>query len=191
MHKFSVERAKILDSAERAAILNPEDILDLAGLHDDSVVADIGSGTGFFSIPASKRVPKGKVYAVDINDGMHGILKEKLHSEKINNIETVTSTEEKIPLNDSEVDFVYIGNTLHELKGDSTLREILRILKPGGSLYVVDWKKEESSMGPPLSERLSINEAKMKIKEAGFSVLSTGNQGPYNYIIKAVKSRGI
>jgi ubiquinone/menaquinone biosynthesis C-methylase UbiE len=191
MHKFSVENAQILDSSERASILNPEEILDLVELSENSVVADIGSGTGFFTIPASKRVAKGRVYAIDINDGMHRILDEKLLAEKINNVLSVTSTEETIPIDDSEVDFAYIGNTLHELIGDLTLREILRILKPEGTIFVVDWKKEDSPMGPPLRERLSLNEAKMKLGDVGFTVTSAEDQGPYNYIINAAKSKGI
>ncbi len=188
MHKFPVERAGILDSAERASILNPECILDSAEIRKDSVIVDVGSGTGFFAIPASKRVPKGMVYAVDINQGMHSILEKKLRLEKIDNVATVISTEQKIPLADSEADFAYLGNTLHELEGELTLREILRILKPGGLLYALDWKKEESPMGPPLSERLPLNEAKIKIESAGFIVTASGEHGPYNYIISAAKS---
>jgi ubiquinone/menaquinone biosynthesis C-methylase UbiE len=191
MHKFPVENAQILDSSERASILNPEDILDSVGPSDDSVIADIGSGTGFFTIPASKRVPKGRVYAFDINPGMHKILEEKLYARKINNVTVVTSTEEEIPLGNSEVDFAYIGNTLHELKDGLTLREVLRILKPTGSLYVVDWKKEDSPIGPPLSERLTLNDAKIKIEKAGYTIVSAEEQGPYNYIIKAAKYKEV
>jgi ubiquinone/menaquinone biosynthesis C-methylase UbiE len=188
MHKFPVERAGILDSAERALILNPEDILDSAELRKDSVIVDVGSGTGFFAIPASKRVPKGIVYAVDIQSEMHDILSRKISDAGLGNIETVLSTETLIPLDSESVDIAYIGNTLHELEGDSTLREIFRILRPDGRLIALDWKKEESPMGPPLSERLSLDEAKIKIENAGFIVTASGEHGPYNYIISAVKS---
>ncbi len=55
----------------------------------------------------------------------------------------------------------------------------------------MDWKKEDSPMGPPLSERLSLDEAKIKIEKAGYTIVSADEQGPYNYIIKAAKSKEV
>ncbi|GBE56026.1 MAG TPA: methyltransferase domain-containing protein [Euryarchaeota archaeon] len=188
MHKFPVERAGILDSSERGLILNPDDILDSAELNSDSVVADIGSGTGFFAIPASKRVSEGLVYAVDIQSEMHDILSRKISEEGLGNIETVLSTETLIPLDSESVDIAYIGNTLHELAELHTLSEVFRILRPGGRLIAVDWKKEETPMGPPKSHRLSEIEASALIESAGFTVTTVEDLGPYNYIINAVKS---
>ncbi len=188
MHKFSPSNASRLDSKERAAILDINRILDLTHLEPRTVVADIGSGTGFFAIPAASRVSEGRVYAVDVQSEMHDILSKKISERGIGNIETILSTETLIPLEDGSVDIAYIGNTLHEFSGLHTLVEVSRILRPGGRLIVVDWKKEDSPMGPPLVHRLSESEASALIERSGFHVITIEDQGPYNYIISAVKT---
>jgi len=188
MHKFSSSNAARLDSKERAQILDIDEILDKCALKPDSVVADIGSATGFFAMPAAKKVSKGKVYAIDIQSEMHSIMSQKISDLKIGNIETILSTETLIPLENNSVDIAYIGNTLHELTDLHTLSEVLRILKNGGRLIVVDWKKEESPMGPPVHHRLSEDEAVDLLKRAGYIVTDVEDQGHYNYIISAVKS---
>jgi ubiquinone/menaquinone biosynthesis C-methylase UbiE len=191
MHKFSPSRAEILDSTARASLLDIEGILDSLELKPDSIIADIGSGTGFFAIPASKRVPKGQIYAIDIQDEMHMTLTDKIDDQKISNIKTILSKENHIPLEGSGVDLAYIGNTLHELKDLYTLKEVHRILKPGSRLIAVDWKKKETPMGPPVNHRLSREEAVEKIESAGFQVTQAGDQGLYNYIIKALKTKEV
>lgn len=80
VHKFDVKKAGILDDPERNQILNPEIILDKLELTGEMVIADLGCGTGFFSIPASKRVKK--VFALDIQQEMLDILLDKIKKRK-------------------------------------------------------------------------------------------------------------
>ncbi len=71
-HKFDVKRAEILDSQDRKQFLDPDSILDRIGLRREMVLADLGCGTGFFTIPASLRVKK--VYALDVQREMLDII---------------------------------------------------------------------------------------------------------------------
>jgi len=76
VHKFDAKKADILDNPERAKILDPEVILEKLELTREIVLADLGCGTGFFSIPASRRVKK--VFALDIQQKMLDILTDKI-----------------------------------------------------------------------------------------------------------------
>ena len=101
-HKFDVTKAKILDSIDRRKFLNPDSILKKAGLDSDTVFADLGCGSGYFTIPASLIVKK--VYAIDVQQEMLDIIGEKIRMEKLKNIEPILSEESSIPLPDKSVD---------------------------------------------------------------------------------------
>jgi cyclopropane fatty-acyl-phospholipid synthase-like methyltransferase len=96
VHKFDAKKAGILDDPERAKILDPDIILEKLELAGKIVLADLGCGTGFFSIPASRRVKM--VFALDIQQEMLDILTDKIKKEKITNIETILSEESSLLL---------------------------------------------------------------------------------------------
>lgn len=181
-HKFEVAKAALLDTKERRSFQNPEQILERAGIKCGMNVADIGAGTGFFSIPAAKIVgSEGKVYAVDIQSEMLAKLGEKARMEGAENIQSVPSKENEIPLRSESMDAALLIDVFHELEGDATLREAHRLLKEEGKLVVVDWKKEATPHGPPIEERLSEDEAKQKLEKAGFEFERSFETGPYHY----------
>ncbi len=185
MHKFDASRAGLLDSEERRKFLPPEDILRKIGVREDTIFADIGCGTGYFTIPAAEMAERGNVFAIDMQEEMLEMLKEKISGKE--NITIVSSTEDKIPLPDESVDIAFMANVLHEIDGDGTLREAHRILRHGGILVVVDWKKEKTEIGPPMEHRLSLKEAEFKIKGVGLSPKDSFEIQPYHYCIVANK----
>jgi len=84
VHKFPVEMKEKLDSPERKKLLNPEKALSSLGIKAGMVVADIGCGTGFFTLPLASLVgEKGKVFAADISNGMLSDLRKKIEKEKL------------------------------------------------------------------------------------------------------------
>jgi ubiquinone/menaquinone biosynthesis C-methylase UbiE len=125
VHKFDAKKAGILDDPERVKILDPDIILEKLDLTGEMVLADRGCGTGFFSIPASRRVKK--VFALDIQQEMLDILIDKIKKEKITNIEPILSEESSIPLPDKSVNILLMANVFHELEDRSSLlKEIKR-----------------------------------------------------------------
>lgn len=184
-HKFDVSRVAILEDEGRKEFLPAEKILEKIGAREGVKLADIGCGTGYFSIPASKLVGGGEVYAIDMQAEMLELLRKKAKNKK--NIVIVKSTEDAIPLRDEVVDIAFMGDVLHELEGAGTLREAYRILKRGGILAAVDWRKEEMEAGPPVEERLSLEAAKMKVENAGFTMLESFDVPPYHHGIMARK----
>ncbi|SNQ62560.1 class I SAM-dependent methyltransferase [Candidatus Methanoperedens nitratireducens] len=181
-HKFDVKRAEILDSPDRIQFLNPDSILDRIGLDREMILADLGCGTGFFTIPASLRVKK--VYALDVQQEMLDILQDKIKKQKIANIETILSEESSIPLPDGSVDVLLMANVFHELEDRSAiLKEGKRILSSRGKLAIVDWKKIEMDFGPPVEERLAEEEVISVCKDSGFELAVRSDAGPYNYLL--------
>ena len=187
VHKFDVKKAGILDNPERMQFLNLEIILDKLELTGEMVIADLGCGTGFFSIPASKRVKK--VFALDIQQEMLDMLLDKIKKEKITNIETLLSEESSIPLPDNSVGLLLMVNVFHEL-GDklSILKEVKRVITNKGRLMIIDWKKIEMDIGPPLEERFDEKEVIDICFTNGFTILEQSYAGPYNYLLIFGKS---
>ncbi|MBU4221473.1 MAG: class I SAM-dependent methyltransferase [Euryarchaeota archaeon] len=186
-HKFDAQKADILDSADRRKFLNPDSILKKAGLDSDTVLADLGCGSGYFTIPASLIVKK--VYAIDVQQEMLDILSEKIRKGKLKNIETILSKEASIPLPDNSVDVLFMANVFHELEDrDAILNEAKRILSGSGRLIIIDWKKVEMEMGPPVGERLAADEVVSICGGGGFTMLEKLEAGAYNYMLVFGKS---
>ncbi|MFQ6059963.1 MAG: class I SAM-dependent methyltransferase [Thermoplasmata archaeon] len=179
--KFDSGRMSILEGERRKEILDVEKILEAVGHYLGDKVADIGCGPGYFSIPISKRIrPQGEVYAIDTEKAMLDRLKENIVAES--GIRIVQSQEESIPkVPDSSVDSCLMVNVLHELEGNKTLQEAYRILRPGGYLVLVDWKKIKMEFGPPYPVRISEREAIRRCEEIGFRVEGSFFPGQYNY----------
>lgn len=184
MHKFDPAKIDRLMSKEREKELDPEGLLRSCGLKEDDVFADIGSGPGFFSIPASGIVgPYGVVFAIDTQEEMLLHLRD---ADPPQNIILLRSDEDSIPLANAEVDFALIAFVLHEAaNAESFLKEVRRILRPEGTLLVIDWVKKSEEKGPPLKERIDEADARALLSKAGFTSIAASSLTPSHYRITA------
>lgn len=180
------------DDVERREWQDPEAILAGLGLGPGQVVADVGSGDGFFTLPAARMVgPWGIVYALDSSVGRLNRLHEKAEEEGIENIRIRAGTGEEFVLCEGCIDLVFFGICLHDFpEPGAVLRHAMTALKPGGLLASLDWKKEETIrhgdlFGPPVEIRLSEEEAAALIGEAGFEVESVEPHDEYFYLLRA------
>lgn len=107
------------------------------------VIADLGAGTGFYSIPAAKMAPKGKVYAIEIIPDMVTTIRNKTKEAHLSNVDCLVGDIEKVggtKLADATADRVIASNVLFQVEHkESFADEIKRILRPGGKLLLVDW----------------------------------------------------
>lgn len=168
---FDPKNIHILESKERRSYLNPNQVLSLVNLKSSYVAADLGCGSGVFTIPLSKKVKK--VYAIDIEQKMLDALTQKILENKISNIKPLLSEVDQIPIEENFIDFLLTVNTLHEFRNlNKTLREIHRILKPHGKVLVIDFKKKkQKGFGPPSKYRISSRKAKIIFNKMRFKVL--------------------
>lgn len=170
MHKFDPINKKKLDSPERRKMLPPDAVLQKLGLKKDDDMADIGCGIGYFTFPATEIIDsKNNIYAIDISEEMLKEIEKASKEKDIKNISFIKSTEYDLKLEDEKVSFALMVNVLHET-GDKVrmLKEINRILRPGGRIAIVDFEKKQTESGPPIDHRISKDEALEMLKEAGF-----------------------
>ncbi len=112
-------------------------------LRENMIVADLGAGTGFYSVAAASLVPHGKVYAVEVQKDFLEKIKAKILESRLNNIETLWGDIEKIggtKIKDGIVDAVIASNVLFQVEEkEKFIDEARRILKSGGRLLLIDW----------------------------------------------------
>ena len=171
-HLFDPKNIQRLESKERKAQQEPEKIIQLLGITSSDIVADLGCGSGYFSIPLSQKVDL--IYAIDIQQEMLDYLKVKIDEHNLSNIKLLLSKDPNlIPLENETVDFLLTVNTLHEFQDkDKMVNEIKRVLKPKAKAGIIDFKKVESVSGPPLSVRISQDKAISMFEKQGLRNLS-------------------
>ena len=184
-HVFDPEHVAVLEAEDRKVWQNPDEILTVVELKPQFVAADLGCGSGYFTVPLARRVRKA--FGIDVQREMLDFLEDKIRKLKIRNIEPLLSKPDEIPLEDESVDLLMSVNTLHEF-GDrrKMIREMRRVLKRGGKLLIVDFKKEETGFGPPVSIRISKIGAIRLFEAKGFVLLKT-KELPYNYLLVFIK----
>lgn len=188
-HKFDPAEAGKLLQGDRYAWQSPERVLDSLGLGPGEVLVDIGCGPGFFSLPAARRVaPGGRVYAVDISLDMLMQIGQRLYAEGLANVETVLSKETNIPLPDGCADAALLANVLHEAEDPGALlAEARRLVRAGGRLLIVDWRPEETPVGPPVGERLSPAAVAALGEAAGWRCRGEAYGGEYHWGLRFAK----
>jgi ubiquinone/menaquinone biosynthesis C-methylase UbiE len=164
-------------------------VLRYIGIKEGDRFLDLGCGDGHFSIAASQAVGKdGLVYAFDVDEESIAQLQSVIAEKKITNIKaSVVDITKKLPLADESISLAFMSNVLHGLvengEADSTLNEIARVTPYNGKLAIVEFKKQESPMGPPLSIRLNPDDVETLARGYGFSKESVQEVGPYHCAI--------
>lgn len=168
---FDSTKKHKLDSPERRELLNPFKILKEIGLKSGDCFLDIGAGIGYFTFPALEIVGvSGYVVATDVSQEMLDEIKNKIPKD-IKNYQLIKTEVNSPELIDIKTDFAFLAFVLHEFNNPiDYLVNLRKFLNNDGKLVILDWKKIESEMGPPLDHRLSEIESKMIIENAGYKV---------------------
>ncbi|MGE4213700.1 MAG: class I SAM-dependent methyltransferase [Anaerotignaceae bacterium] len=184
-HKFDVNNRSKLDNPKRREMLPVDKVLTEIGLKEDDILADIGCGIGYFSIPAAQLIgAKGTVYALDVKKEMIDELEKKADENNLDNIRTVVTDEYNLKLADKSVSFAFICTVLHEIEDrNKFLNETKRILNNSGKIAVVEWIKKESDWGPPVSHRVDSSDIEQELKNCGFKEISYVELNQYFYIV--------
>lgn len=159
-----------LERPERLEELRPLETLRRIGVQADSVVCDIGAGTGIFTIPAAS-MTRNTVYALEVDQQMLDIIAAKAQQQGLGNVRGLNVHDNQVDIADGTVDVAIMVTVLHELETKTgLLEEYWRILKPGGKLAVIEFYKRETPMGPPMKMRLSEEDVEALLRPVGLEV---------------------
>lgn len=187
MHERSFEDlVASFESEERIAYQQPEKVLQYLGDIKGKKVMDIGAGTGFFSF---RLVDNGAiVIAADVSEEFQNYISKKKDSLKIGDDKLSLR---KLPydspeLKNDEVDMVIIVNTYHHIENrQDYFMKVKKGLKKGGRLVIIDFKKEETPVGPPFEMRLSPDEIMGELRACGLGRTKLNEDLlEYQYIIE-------
>jgi len=174
--------AQIFDDPKRDAWQKPHEVIQALALKPDAVIADIGSGTGYFSVRFANMTPKGRVYGVDTEPDMVKFLAERAKREGLKNVTAVTGTPDD-PRLPEKVDLIILVDVYHHV-GDREryFRQLQNSLKPGGRLAVIDFRMD-SPEGPPQSARIAPERVKDGLKRAGYTLAQEHAFLPNQYFL--------
>ncbi len=168
-HKFDdpARFAKSFDDPARDGWQMPARVIDALALKPGMTVADVGAGTGYFSMRLA-RVPVS-VFAVDVEPAMIDHLKKRAADEKLSNVAPVlaSATSANLP---EPVDVVLVVDTYHHLPNrPAYFRELRKSLKPGGRVAIIDFRKSAPD-GPPAHFRFTPEQIQDEMKQAGYQL---------------------
>jgi ubiquinone/menaquinone biosynthesis C-methylase UbiE len=187
---MSYEGAWWLDRADRDSKQQPEHVLDVVGIHAGQTVADVGCGTGYFTVRIAKRVaPNGRVLAVDVQPQMLDLLRKRLAKEKIDDVVTILATETDVKLPAREVDVVLMVDVYHELaRPDLTMAQVKSALSPGGKLVLVEYRAEDPKVEIKPEHKMTLAQIKNELGAAHFTFVSSDESLPEQRIVTFVPS---
>jgi ubiquinone/menaquinone biosynthesis C-methylase UbiE len=134
------EWIKLLESPGRIEALKVDEIVSKLQLKPGDVVADLGAGTGVFSVPIARAVgPNGKVYAVDVDQGLIDYIARKVKEQNVSNVQTVLGQFGDPRLPAADVDLAFMHDVLHHIENRAGyLKQVVRYLKPSARIAIVE-----------------------------------------------------
>ncbi|MBI4889774.1 MAG: class I SAM-dependent methyltransferase [Acidobacteria bacterium] len=169
-HRFDpATYAKAFDNPERDQWQKPEEVIAALDLKPGQAVADIGAGTGYFSIRLARSKAAPAVFAVDIEPSMLDYIQKRAEQEGLRNVRTVEGGE-RSPNLPEPVDCVLMVNTYHHIADrPGYFRNVGKLLKPGGRVAIIDYRKG-GTMGPAREHRFTAEEITAEMAKAGYTL---------------------
>jgi SAM-dependent methyltransferase len=168
----AAEWAKSFDDPARDEWQMPARVVDALRLKPGQILADVGAGTGYFTVRLARSPAAPKVYAVDIEPSMVEYVKQRALREGLKNVVAVQAGLDGTNLPEP-VDLVLIVDTYHHIPNRVAYFTALKaLMKPGARLAIVDFRKDAPS-GPPVEFRFTSDEISAELAEAGFTLLTS------------------
>lgn len=172
-HQHSFEDAKrwahVFDDPARDAWQKPHEVIEALALAPGAVVADLGSGTGYFAVRLANMVSKGRVYGVDVEPAMVKHLAERAQREKRANLVSIAGAPDDARLPE-KVDLALLVDVYHHIEArEAYFRKLKGSLRPGARVAVIDFRLD-SPEGPPRAARIAPEKVVAEMQAAGYAL---------------------
>lgn len=168
---MSYQGAAWLERSDRDAEQQPDKVIEAMQLKPGMNIADIGSGSGYFTWRLAKAVaPTGKVYAVDVQPEMNALLEARLKEAQIDNVEVLLGTDEDPKLPEGTIDWIQLVDVYHEFQQpEAMLAKMRAALKPGGKVALLEYRLlGETAKHIKEEHRMSVKQVLTEWNRAGF-----------------------
>jgi|SRR5438128_795791 len=175
----------MLDDPARHAHQKPNEVMSALTLKKGEVIADIGAGSGYFAFRLARHVgDTGRVYAVDVSSEMIAHLNRRIRDLKMKNVVTILSASDDPLLAHATIDRFFICDTWHHIENhDRYLGLLNKMLKPRGQVVMIDFKKVETPVGPPIEMRIDRDDVVKEMETNGFRLEAGHMFLPYQYFL--------
>jgi len=183
-HSFSgaEQWAHVFDDPKRDTWQKPHEVIQALAPKPDAVIADVGSGTGYFAVRLANMVPKGRVYGVDIEPDMVKYLAERAKREKRDNVVAIAGAPDD-PRLPEKADLILMVDVFHHIDDRARyFRNLRASLKPGGRIAIIDFRMD-SPEGPPKAARIAPEVVSAELSEAGYSLAAEHRFLPRQYFL--------
>ncbi len=175
-----------MDISPSASFIRPEELWRRLGLRGNQTVVHLGSGPGFYLIPAAKLVGgKGRAIGIDVREDMLEETEGRARREGVEStVVTIRANLEKgavkqIPKHSA--DWILISNILYQSDPIKILTEAKRLAKPSGSIVLVSWAIVATPLGPPMELRISARQIRDLLPQLKLEVAATFDPSPYHF----------
>jgi len=140
-----------------------------------SIVADIGAGSGYYTFRIAKKVPEGKVYAVEIQDPAIKYLEDRSKELGFDNVVTIKGTEKSPMLPENSIDLAIMVDVYHELEyPHEVLQNIKKSLKPDGKLLLIEYRGEDPKVAIKRLHKMTVEQVTKELSANGFTLIQNG-----------------
>jgi SAM-dependent methyltransferase len=173
-----------LERPEREQVERTDLLIKNLPLKPDSVVADIGAGTGYFAFPVARRVPQGVVLAVDIQQEMLDIISARSLELGVDNVKTILGDIKGADLAVESVDLIYIVDAYHEFSHPLEMgRAMVEALKPDGQLVLIEYRGEDPRVPIKRLHKMTQAQAKAEMAAIGLRWVKTEDFLPQQHFM--------
>ena len=164
---------------------DPHKNLMALGLQEGQTVADLGAGSGFYTLEAARMVGSGHVYAVDVQADLLARIKNAAYEQHLGNVEVLHGDMERVGgtrIREESIDVALVSNVLFQIENkEDFVKEVARILKSGGRVLVADWSESFGGLGPVPEQVVTENTARGLFKQHGFAEVTVIDAGDHHY----------
>jgi ubiquinone/menaquinone biosynthesis C-methylase UbiE len=188
---MSYQGADWLERPDRETTEQPEHVLDVLGLKEGMNVADVGAGSGYFTVRIAKRIaPRGHVLATDLQPEMLDLLRAKVKEAKLTNVVPVLTTESDAKLPRGELDLVLMVDVYHEIpKPAQTLAQVRAALRTEGRIALVEYRGEDPDVPIKPEHKTTLVQVRRELEANGFVFRSSDESLPQQRIIVFTSAR--